>query len=58
MNSLDAATYIIGYLTPIAAMFFICTEKYPRIAHRIAFWFFVFAIALQGISVIFDMVLR
>jgi hypothetical protein len=60
MTSLSAMTYIIGYLTSIAAVCYfvaIMCDK-PVIANRVAYWFFLLAIAAKSVAIIMDWTLR
>jgi hypothetical protein len=61
MSSLYAATYIVGYLTPIAGIIYIALEmfvKNQKLNNRIAYWFFMFAILLTSYASLVDMVLK
>lgn len=61
MSTYVAATYIIGYLTPLVACAYFITYdfvKKPAIANGIAKWFFLGACGLQLFGTICDWTLR
>jgi len=60
MTSLEAITYIIGYLTSFAAAFYFIARGWekPVAAERIAYWFFFLAMSAKAVAIIMDWTLR
>lgn len=60
MTTLNAMTYIVGYLTSVAAVSYFIARVWekPVAAERIAFWFFFLAMSAKAVAMAMDWYLR